>query len=148
MDEDDAERRPTKLLFDNLVGFFFLRYRLNPLVLPTSVRCCSRSLHIGQRVLTMRSTYIVCYDIADDKRLRKVFKTMKAFGDHIQYSVFECQLSPRDLIQCRQRLSEIINNAQDQVLFIDLGPSEGRGERVIAALGQAYQPFDAACMIV
>ena len=96
----------------------------------------------------MRSTYIVCYDIADDKRLRKVFKTMKAFGDHLQYSVFECQLTPRDLIQCRQRLSEIINNAQDQVLFIDLGPSEGRGERVIAALGKAYQPFDAACMIV
>ena len=96
----------------------------------------------------MRSTYIVCYDIADDKRLRKVFKTMKAFGDHLQYSVFECQLTPRDLIQCRQRLSEIINNAQDQVLFIDLGPSEGIGERVIAALGQAYQPFDAACMIV
>jgi len=96
----------------------------------------------------MRSTYIVCYDIADDKRLRKVFKTMKAYGDHLQYSVFECQLSASDMIQCRQRLSEIINNAHDQVLFIDLGPPEGRGERVISALGQAYQPFDAACMIV
>ena len=96
----------------------------------------------------MRSTYIVCYDIADDKRLRKVFKTMKAYGDHLQYSVFECQLSKSDLIQCRQRLAEIINHAQDQVLFIDLGPSEGRGERVIESLGQAYQPFDSSCMIV
>ncbi len=96
----------------------------------------------------MRSTYIVCYDIADDKRLRKVFKTMKAYGDHLQYSVFECQLSKSDLIQCRQRLTEIINHAHDQVLFIDLGPSEGRGERVIESLGQAYQPFDSSCMIV
>jgi len=96
----------------------------------------------------MRSTYIICYDIADDKRLRKVFKTMKAYGDHLQYSVFECQLSPSDLIQCRQRLSEIINHAHDQILFINLGPSEGRGERTIAALGQPYNPIDAACMIV
>ena len=96
----------------------------------------------------MRSTYIVCYDISDDKRLRKVFKIMKAYGDHLQYSVFECQLTKSDLIQCRQRLTEIINHAHDQVLFIDLGPSEGRGERVIAALGQAYPPFDSACMIV
>ena len=96
----------------------------------------------------MRSTYIICYDIADDKRLRKVFKTMKAYGDHLQYSVFECQLSASDLIQCRQRLSEIINHAHDQVLFINLGPSEGRGERTIAALGQPYNPIDASCMIV
>ena len=96
----------------------------------------------------MRSTYIICYDIADDKRLRKVFKTMKAYGDHLQYSVFECQLSPSDLILCRQRLSEIINHAHDQVLFINLGPSDGRGERTIAALGQPYNPIDASCMIV
>ncbi len=96
----------------------------------------------------MRSTYIICYDIADGKRLRKVFKTMKAYGDHLQYSVFECQLSPSDLIQCRQRLSDIINHAHDQVLFINLGPSDGRGERTIAALGQPYNPIDASCMIV
>lgn len=36
----------------------------------------------------MRNTYIVSYDIADPKRLRKVSKTMKAWGDHLQYSVF------------------------------------------------------------
>ncbi len=36
----------------------------------------------------MRTTYIVCYDIANDKRLRKVFKTCGNFGDHLQFSVF------------------------------------------------------------
>ena len=53
----------------------------------------------------MRNTYLVCYDIADDKRLRKVFKTMRDFGDHLQYSIFECQFTPIDLpsagISCR-----------------------------------------------
>ena len=38
----------------------------------------------------MRTTYLVCYDICDDKRLKKVFKVMRNYGDHLQYSVFEC----------------------------------------------------------
>ncbi|MEK7751294.1 MAG: CRISPR-associated endonuclease Cas2, partial [Acidobacteriota bacterium] len=41
----------------------------------------------------MRNSYLVSYDIADDKRLRQVFKTMRAYGDHLQFSVFECQLT-------------------------------------------------------
>ena len=44
----------------------------------------------------MRTTFLVCYDIADDKRLRKVFKTCCNFGDHLQFSVFECDLSPSE----------------------------------------------------
>jgi CRISPR-associated protein Cas2 len=38
----------------------------------------------------MRNTYLVCYDISNDKRLRAVYKTMRDFGDHLQYSIFEC----------------------------------------------------------
>jgi CRISPR-associated endonuclease Cas2 len=43
----------------------------------------------------MRTSYIVTYDIADDKRLRKVFQTMRKYGDHLQFSVFECPKDPR-----------------------------------------------------
>lgn len=96
----------------------------------------------------MRRTYLVTYDIRDAKRLRKVFKTMRDWGDHLQYSVFECQLTAIDLARCRHELSEIINHREDQVLFVDLGPTEGRGERVITALGQPYTPVDAPCIVV
>lgn len=96
----------------------------------------------------MRSTYLVCYDIRDDKRLRKVFRTMKDFGDHLQYSIFECQFTAMDLHRCRAAHAEIIHHDLDQVLFVDLGPSEGRGERVIASLGQPYAPIDAPCIVV
>lgn len=96
----------------------------------------------------MRTTYIVCYDIADPKRLRKVFKSLRGWGDHLQFSVFECQLTDSDQLECRAELAEIINHGQDQVLFISVGPSDGRGERVIEALGMPYQPFDASCLIV
>ena len=96
----------------------------------------------------MRNTYLVTYDIRDDKRLRKVFKAMRDFGDHLQYSVFECQFTPTDLAKCRHALGDIINHTNDQVLFIDLGPTEGRGDRVITSLGQPYSPFNAPCVIV
>ena len=36
----------------------------------------------------------------------------------------------------------------DQVLFISLGPSEARGERVISALGQSYIRVDPPCYVV
>jgi CRISPR-associated protein Cas2 len=96
----------------------------------------------------MRNTYLVCYDIRDDKRLRTVYKTMRDFGDHLQYSIFECQFTPSDLVRCRHVLSEIIDHRDDQVLFVNLGPVEGRGDRVITALGQAYSPIDSPCIVV
>lgn len=95
----------------------------------------------------MRNTYLVCYDIRDPKRLRKVFKTMRNFGDHLQYSIFECQFTRVDLARCRDELGRIINHAQDQVLFVDIGPTEGRGERVITALGQPYTPLNSPCIV-
>jgi CRISPR-associated protein Cas2 len=96
----------------------------------------------------MRNSYIVSYDIADEKRLRLVFKTMRGYGDHLQFSVFECQLTPTDLVRLRGELGKIIHHDEDQVLFIDLGPSEGRGDRVIVALGKAYVAVDAPCIVV
>lgn len=96
----------------------------------------------------MRNSYIVSYDIADDKRLRQVFKTMRDFGDHLQFSVFECQLTPSDFVRLRAELANIIHHDDDQVLFIDLGPAEGRGDRVITALGKPYTSVDAPCIVV
>jgi CRISPR-associated protein Cas2 len=96
----------------------------------------------------MRTTYLVCYDISDDKRLRKTFKACGNFGDHLQFSVFECDLNPSEKIQLETALRDIINHDEDQVLFVDLGPSEGRGDRVITALGLPYTRLDAPCYVV
>ena len=96
----------------------------------------------------MRITYLVCYDIADDKRLARVAKLMKGFGDRVQKSVFECQFNDTDLIRCRGVLGKEIDHKEDQVLFVNLGPSEGRGDRVIASLGKAYSTIDAPCIVV
>ena len=96
----------------------------------------------------MRTTFLVCYDIANDKRLRQVFKTCCNFGDHQQYSIFECDLNPSEKIELAKALGEIINHDEDQVLFVALGPAEGRGERVITALGLPYTKLDAPCYVI
>ena len=95
----------------------------------------------------MRNTYIVTYDIADPKRLKKVCKTCQGVGEHLQLSVFECDLSKSELIDLKQRLNEIIHNDHDQVLFIDLGPAEARGDRAISSIGIPYIQFDAPCRV-
>lgn len=95
-----------------------------------------------------RHTWLVCYDIADPKRLRRVFKTCKNYGNHLQYSIFECDLNPVERCRLEQELSGLLKHDEDQVLFISLGPAEGRGDRVIASLGLPYVPFDAPCFVV
>lgn len=96
----------------------------------------------------MRTTYLVCYDICHDKRLRRVFKACYNFGNHLQYSVFECDLNPAERIELEGQLKEIINHDEDQVLFVELGPAEGRGDRVITALGLPYTKLDSPCYVV
>ncbi len=98
--------------------------------------------------LSSRQTYLVCYDIANDKRLKKVFKVCKDHGTHLQFSVFECDLNARELVHFERELKGIIKQDEDQVLFVSLGPAEGRGERVISSLGIPYSKFDAPCYVV
>ena len=47
----------------------------------------------------MRNRYIVTYDITDDRRREAVFKALRGFGDHLQYSVFRCDLSDRERVE-------------------------------------------------
>jgi CRISPR-associated protein Cas2 len=96
----------------------------------------------------MRHTYIVAYDITDPKRLRKVFRVCEDYGNHLQYSVFECDLSAQEKVEFEGKLKAVIHEENDQVLFILLGPAESRGERQITALGQAYHSFDQPCYVV
>ena len=74
----------------------------------------------------MRRLFIVAYDISDPKRLRKVYRTLTGYGDHLQLSVFRCDLTASQRIQLAAKLQAVIENAEDQVMFVDLGPSDGR----------------------
>lgn len=96
----------------------------------------------------MRHSYIVSYDICDAKRLRQVLETVRGYGDHLQYSVFRCDLNPTERLQLRDALSKIIHHLEDQVLFIDLGPEDGRARLVFESLGRDYLAPERQAIIV
>ena len=69
----------------------------------------------------MRNYVLVTYDIANPKRLKKVYKTMRGFGDGFQNSLFLCQLSEKEEAIMRSKLEEIIKSTEDQIAIIRLG---------------------------
>jgi CRISPR-associated protein Cas2 len=96
----------------------------------------------------MRQTYVVTYDIAQPMRLRLVYRIMRGFGDHIQLSVFRCDLTARELVELRVLLSEVIHRDEDQVLFVDLGPADGRALTCIESMGKSYTAPERCAIIV
>ncbi len=87
----------------------------------------------------MRRLFIVSYDISNRVRWAKVYKTMRGFGEHLQLSVFQCDLTPTQKVRMVAALSEVINHEEDQVVFIDLGLSEGREVKEIQAIGRPME---------
>ncbi len=86
-----------------------------------------------------RRHYLITYDIADDKRRTSVFNTLHDHGDHAQFSVFFCQLTLTERVALEIRISESIDHAQDQVLFVDLGKSDHDLAVRVDAVGKCYE---------
>jgi CRISPR-associated protein Cas2 len=64
--------------------------------------------------------YLVSYDIPDDKRRTKLAKTLKDFGDRVQYSVFECILDANLLERMKEKITGLIDESEDSVRIYDL----------------------------
>jgi CRISPR-associated protein Cas2 len=77
-----------------------------------------------------RDLYLVCYDICGkdaDKRLRKVYRCLRGFGEHVQFSVFRCILTERQLAELEGALVGMIDPRQDQVMLVPLGSADVPG---------------------
>jgi CRISPR-associated protein Cas2 len=86
----------------------------------------------------VRRRYVVTYDIAADRRRDRVHRALTDFGDWVQFSVFICDLNERERIQLRARLDPIINHREDQILTIDIGPSDRDRDQTISTLGRGF----------
>ena len=69
---------------------------------------------------------VVSYDVAmEDKsgarRLRRVAKACRDYGQRVQYSVFECIVDPAQWAKLRNRLIKEIDEKQDSLRFYFLG---------------------------
>ena len=64
--------------------------------------------------------YLVTYDVAKNKRRKKVSDLLLEYGVRIQYSVFECDLSEKDVYTLEHKIMEMIDLSSDSVLFYPL----------------------------
>jgi CRISPR-associated protein Cas2 len=70
---------------------------------------------VGIRGARQSSFYVVAYDIPDDKRRTKIHKILKGFGQWTEFSLFECFLTKKELLQMRAKLDSHLDPHQDRV---------------------------------
>jgi CRISPR-associated protein Cas2 len=85
----------------------------------------------------MKIRYLVCYDISDAKRLQRVHKKMKGYGDALQYSVFCCDLTDAEKTILTSELHTLINHREDQIMFVYLGNSMSQRAENLETIGRA-----------
>jgi CRISPR-associated protein Cas2 len=64
--------------------------------------------------------YVIAYDIESDKRRAKVHKTLSAYGQWTQFSLFECHLTEKEYLRLRHQLDRHLENGTDSVRFYPL----------------------------
>jgi CRISPR-associated protein Cas2 len=63
---------------------------------------------------------VVCYDIPDDKRRNSVAKALEGFGERVQKSVFECNVSPELYEKMKKRVQKRIKPEEDAVRYYQI----------------------------
>jgi CRISPR-associated protein Cas2 len=96
----------------------------------------------------VRRCYLLCYDIADESRLRRVHKIAKSYGEPWQYSVFFCTLRDIDRVRLERDLTEAANLKQDQLLIIDLGGHDEAVRKSIVTLGASLPAATSRVLVV
>ncbi|MGI0479401.1 CRISPR-associated endonuclease Cas2 [Geminocystis sp. CENA526] len=60
---------------------------------------------------------IISYDITDNKKRTQIHKILKSYGEWVQYSIFECELTETQYAKLRHRLSKLIKDDGDNIRF-------------------------------
>ena len=87
---------------------------------------------------------LITYDVSTEtragrRRLRRVARLCRDYGQRVQYSVFECQIEPAQWTTLRSRLIDEINEETDSLRFYRLGANwRGKIEHIGAKPG--YDP--------
>lgn len=89
--------------------------------------------------------FVVCYDIAEDRRRDRMATALLDFGRRIQESVFVATLDEELYEKMWQRVTRIADEVEDTVhVFAICGACEGR----IRRMGRAELPEDRDYYIV
>lgn len=74
---------------------------------------------------------LVVYDISNDRRRTRLHKRLKDFGTPVQYSVFECILSAKEIQKMKIAVTKVIKPRLDHIRYYELCSNCGAGIEVV-----------------
>lgn len=57
--------------------------------------------------------YVISYDLSNNRLRNKIAKELKNYGQRVQYSVFECRISKKQMEQLYEKLVPIMQKEQE-----------------------------------
>ena len=88
----------------------------------------------------MRNLYMICFDVSDERRLRKISKELCNFGVRVQHSVFECYLDEKLFKKLQARLGKLMDSTEDQVRYYPICPRDAGMILLNGPVGLSYDP--------
>ncbi len=67
----------------------------------------------------IKQWYVICYDITEPKRWRKVYKRLHGYGRRLQYSIFRCRLTKLEMEKLRWELEKDLTS-DDKLLILNV----------------------------
>jgi CRISPR-associated protein Cas2 len=73
---------------------------------------------------------------------------MRSFGERLQLSVFCCDLTAADRVRMVAALTDIVDQAADRVVIVDLGPTSANPIKAMEGLGRPLPIKGRAAVVV
>ena len=87
-----------------------------------------------------RRLYLCTYDVADDKRRTKLFEALKDRGEHLQFSVFLCELNAAEHAELVALSRELVHCEEDQLIILDIGAVTMDLSQNLDCIGKEWTP--------
>lgn len=94
-----------------------------------------------------KRSYLVAYDINDDRRRNHVAKILQSYGERLQYSVFLLRIRPSKMLRVRDLIEIEIDDSSDFVVTCFLGKEEQCKENMLFLGRRGYTDMDIPTVI-
>ncbi len=72
----------------------------------------------------MSRFFMICFDVTDRNRLRRIANELENFGQRVQLSLFECHLDDNQLFELKRRLAVHVDPQKDTIRYYGLCPKD------------------------
>src|SRR5690606_33451568 len=109
---------------------------------PLAARRHPRSAMARRSLNPSRRLYLCLYDVLStkegDKRRTRLYDLLRDYGEHVHYSVFLCELAGAERTRLLSAARRILNENEDQLLVLDIGPETFEWISRLDCLGKSW----------